>query len=239
MQTNFVNPLVFWIEPNVIRFSFKEEISIENVALIQRFNQMLNEHFKKYLVEIVPGYHTVTVYLKPNHHLHIEAIFDCWATYPQLTTETESKIVTIPVCYDEQYALDMERIMKHTRLSYEEIIAIHSSKIYEVFLIGFLPGFPYLGILDERIKVPRLQKARNKVDAGSVGIGGDQTGVYSLSSPGGWNILGRTPISIFNRQHEPYFYFSPQTKVRIEPISKSQFEKMQRTGEALWKNYLL
>lgn len=238
MQNNVINPDVFWIEPNVVRFSFSKEVSIENVARLQRLNQLLTEHFQGDIVELVPGYHTLTVYLKPNHSLNIEQLFSCWTTYAQPTNEKTSNVVTIPVCYDEEFALDMERIMAHTRLCFEEIIAIHSGQLYEVFLVGFLPGFPYLGVLDERIRVPRLPKARTRVEAGSVGIGGEQTGMYPLASPGGWNILGRTPLPIVNLQEEPHFFFSPQTKVQIERISKSQFENMQKKGVALWKDYL-
>lgn len=238
MHLNFCLPKVFWITPNVVRFSFNEEISHENLHLLKTFDYMLNNHFRKHLIEIVPGYHTITVYLKSKHHFQINEVLECWRKYYNLEQAESTTMITIPVCYDEEFAIDMERIMEHTKLSYEEIVEIHSSQIYEVFLIGFLPGFPYLGILDERLRVPRLPKARKKVEAGSVGIGGEQTGIYPLPSPGGWNILGRTPIRLFNSHSEPNFFFSPQAKVRIERISKREFEKMEERGLELWKDCL-
>ncbi|WP_096552269.1 5-oxoprolinase subunit PxpB [Ureibacillus thermosphaericus] len=238
MQLNIFMPKFFWITPNIIRFSFEEEISYENLSLLQSFESMLNIHFRKHLIEIVPGYHTVTVYLKTKHQFNVTEVLNYWRKHSIQKQNRSSKIITIPVCYDEEFAIDMERIIEYTGLSYEEIVNIHSSKTYEVFLMGFLPGFPYLGILDARLRVPRLPKARKNVEAGSVGIGGIQTGIYSLSSPGGWNILGRTPVQLFNFQYKPYFFFSPQVKVRIDRISKTEFKKIEERGLELWKDYL-
>lgn len=109
-----------------------------------------------------------------------------------------SEFVRIPVCYEKEFAPDLETIATVKKLTVDEIIRLHTTKKYRVFMLGFLPGFAYMGEVDEAIAMPRLAQPRQKVAAGSVGIAGKQTGIYPLDSPGGWQIIGRTPLKLFN-----------------------------------------
>ena len=116
--------------------------------------------------------------------------------------EEKKKVYEIPVCYGGEYGPDLENIAEHAGLSVEEVIKIHSSRDYLIYMLGFLPGFCYLGGLDERIHTPRLANPRIKISAGSVGIGGSQTGIYPLDSPGGWQLMGMTPVKTYDPERE-------------------------------------
>lgn len=136
------------------------------------------------------------------------------------------KTIRIPVCYEgKEFAPDLERVCANARLSEEEAVRIHSSTDYLIYMMGFLPGFPYLGGMDERLETPRFETPRTKIPAGSVAIGGKQTGLYPSESPGGWNIIGRTPLKVFDLERDPIFLYKAGDKIRFEPISKSDFER--------------
>ena len=136
--------------------------------------------------------------------------------------------ITIPVCYDEEFGLDIERVMTHTSLTAEEIIQRHTKPLYTVYMMGFLPGFPYLGQLDETLATPRLATPRRSVAKGSVGIGGNQTGIYPLESPGGWNMIGKTPIELFSIDRSEPFFLQAGDSLQFVPIKKSEFYKIKQ-----------
>lgn len=137
-------------------------------------------------------------------------------------------VVEIPVCYDLEFGIDLEKMSTKKNLSIEEIVEIHTNKTYRVYMLGFLPGFAYMGILDERIATPRLATPRRNVAAGSVGIAGDQTGIYPFAAPGGWNIIGRTPNTLFDTTKENPCFFEPGNMVRFTSITREQFEQLKR-----------
>jgi inhibitor of KinA len=140
-----------------------------------------------------------------------------------------SRLFTIPCCYD--YGLDWKRLQEHTGLAADDIIIAHSAAVYTVYAIGFCPGFPYLGYLPSVIAgAPRLLAPRLEVDAGSVGITGRQTGIYTLARPGGWNIIGRTPLELVNVRDE-YFPLRTGDRVRFESIDAASFQRLK--GERL------
>lgn len=133
----------------------------------------------------------------------------------------------IPICYEEVFASDLKEISKQLNLSTQEITDIHSSASYEVKAIGFTPGFSYLGDLDEKIAVPRLSKPRLSTAVGSVAIANDRTGIYCLGGPGGWPIIGATPINLFNPDDTGSVTLIPGTKVTFKKISMEEFIMMQ------------
>ena len=133
----------------------------------------------------------------------------------------------IPICYEEVFASDLKEISKQLNLTAEEIIDIHSSAAYEVKAIGFTPGFSYLGDLDEKIAVPRLSKPRVKTKVGSVAIANDRTGIYCLGGPGGWPIIGATPMNLFNPDDDGSVTLIPGTKVTFKKISMEEFKIVQ------------
>ena len=138
----------------------------------------------------------------------------------------ENNIVEIPVCYEKEFAPDIEEVSKHTGFTVEDVIRRHSNEIYLVYFIGFSPGFPYLGELPNELTMPRMQTPRIIVPAGSVAIGGNQTGIYPIDSPGGWRIIGKTPLKLFTPENESPTLLQMGDNVKFVPITKTEFEKL-------------
>jgi KipI family sensor histidine kinase inhibitor len=130
--------------------------------------------------------------------------------------------VEVPVVYGGEDGPDLAFVAEHNHLTIEEVLTIHSGRDYPVYLMGFMPGFPYLGGLDPAIAAPRLATPRSRVPAGSVGIAGAQTGIYPLESPGGWRIIGRTPLKLFDLTREPPFLLAPGDLVRFVPLANGE-----------------
>lgn len=141
------------------------------------------------------------------------------------TQEDNSKLITIDVYYGTEVGLDLQSMSEKTGLSIEQIIKIHSEKTYDVYAIGFLPGFGYLASVDERIALPRLSTPRKSIPKGSVAIANTQTAVYPQASPGGWNIVGRTAFDFFDKNLDTLSPISVGDRVKFNPISKEQFLK--------------
>jgi inhibitor of KinA len=142
---------------------------------------------------------------------------------PLKKTEEAARIVDIPVCYEEKFAPDIEQLAKEKNISVEEVIRIHSSKQYRVYMLGFLPGFSYMGEGDEKISISRKSQPV-MVAAGSIGIAGRQTGIYPLTSPGGWQIIGRTPLKLFDAKRKESTLLKAGDIVQFISISKNEFE---------------
>jgi inhibitor of KinA len=138
--------------------------------------------------------------------------------------ETPGKVSKVPVCYEYEFAPDLMNISKAVGLSSEEIIQLHSSQIYSVWMIGFMPGFPYMGTLPEVLHLPRKSNPDAKLAAGSVAIAEEFVGVYPFDSPGGWHVLGRTPVRLFEYQRTMPSFFNYGMKVQFYPITKHEFE---------------
>ncbi len=134
----------------------------------------------------------------------------------------------VPVCYDHEFAPDMDFVRDHTQLSRDEVIGLHSGETYTVYMVGFLPGFPYMAKVDDRLVVPRKSVPAQRIRAGSVGLAGVQTGIYSVSSPGGWQIIGCTPWSLFDAAQNPPAVFQAGDRVRFHPVTRAEFDKSLR-----------
>lgn len=137
------------------------------------------------------------------------------------------RVFEIPVCYGGEYGPDMETIASHAGLSEEEVIQIHSSRDYLIYMLGFLPGFCYLGGLDERIHTPRLANPRMKIAAGSVGIGGSQTGIYPLDSPGGWQLMGMTPVKTYDPARKTPILLEAGDYIRFIPVDEKEYKRIK------------
>jgi inhibitor of KinA len=204
-----------------------------NKEVIARFNQ-LQQHPLPGMIEAVPAYGSLTVYydlmalkkkIPPG-----QAIFE-WMKLqleerlqqPVLQNQSTNRLVKIPVCYDDEFAADIQHLAEAKNISVDEVIQIHTAKPYRVYMLGFLPGFAYMGEVDEKIVMPRKPQPVN-IEAGSVGIAGKQTGIYPLASPGGWQIIGRTPLKLFDKEKEEPTLLRAGDMVQFYSISKKEFE---------------
>ncbi|MGM0581840.1 MAG: 5-oxoprolinase subunit PxpB [Bacteroidota bacterium] len=142
-------------------------------------------------------------------------------------TNFDGKIIEIPVCYEAEYAPDIESLAKELKLSPDKIISMHTSVTYDVFMMGFLPGFPYLGKLPNELECKRKSTPRKQVKAGSVAIAGNQTGIYPSDAPGGWQLIGQTPLKIFDALKEEPFLIKMGDKVKFKSISVEKYKTLK------------
>ena len=164
----------------------------------------------------------------------IPALRRLWDALPPVSSTAAGRLVEVPVCYGGDYGPDLAFVAQHAGLTEQQVIDIHCGRDYRIFMLGFLPGFPYLGGMDERIVCPRLQTPRTKIPAGAVGIGGKQTGIYPLASPGGWQLIGRTPLRLFDSAGGGKLPYAAGDRIRFVPISPEKFETIQKEqGAAL------
>jgi inhibitor of KinA len=145
-----------------------------------------------------------------------------------ITSKTTARLIEVPVCYDPSLGIDLGNAVQLANCSIDEFIQQHTAQIYTVYCLGFLPGFAYMGDVPEKIQLPRHPQPRAKVSAGSVGIAGTQTGIYPLDSPGGWQIIGRTPIKIFDSKNQSLTLFKAGDQVQFKPISLASFHQLNK-----------
>jgi KipI family sensor histidine kinase inhibitor len=174
---------------------------------------------------IVPAYRSFAVIYDPllTNPTVLEKEIRALGSAQNSQIHSETNVVAIPVLYGGEFGPDIDFVMSVTGLELEEIIAIHSSAEYPVYMIGFTPGFCYLGGMDERLRTPRRETPRLSIPAGSVGIAETQTGMYPVKSPGGWQIIGKTPLRLFAPERKKPFLYKAGDRIRFEPISEDKF----------------
>lgn len=183
------------------------------------------------IIDLVPAYSSLTVYYDvSSFHQAQKTAFETMADIlEQLFSKDleigEEKInyFKIPVCYSKKFAMDINYIADRNEVSVDEIIHLHTCKTYKVFMLGFLPGFTYMGEVDDRIAIAR-KPTPVKLFPGAVGIAGKQTGIYPLESPGGWQIIGRTPVNVFRKEEKTPVIFQPGDEVKFYSITEDEFE---------------
>ena len=181
------------------------------------------------VVDVTSSYESVAVFFDlPQVKPDIEDKIRDLIASAGVRVSGKKRRVQIPVCYDEEFALDLDRVANHTSLTPDAIVTLHSSAEYTVACIGFMPGFPFLAGLPQQLRVPRLESPRTKVSAGSVAIANAQAGVYPLESPGGWNVLGRTPLQLFRVNENPPTLLRPGDCVQFRRITRAQFDVFEQ-----------
>lgn len=195
---------------------------------VLNYKNAIKKNSIKVIVDIISTYNSLTIF----YHTSIENIDSEMLTLKSIYNEQYSLKIAknylwkIPVCYDQKFGLDLEEISKKNGLPIDEIIGIHSRQIYTVYFIGFLPGFLYLGGLDEKLYFQRKSDPRLVVEKGAVGIGALQTGIYPQESAGGWNIIGNSPIQFFDRKNEQPCFAQAGDKVKFIPIDIKSHEEI-------------
>ena len=218
---------------SALLIEFGKEINPEINRKITALVQLMREQHIEGIVDVIPAFCSLLINYDPRV-LSYEELKERMEHLLKMETKTEAtrkRIFEIPVCYGGEYGPDIENIAEHAGLSVEEVIKIHSSKDYLIYMLGFLPGFTYLGGLDERIHTQRLASPRLKIRAGSVGIGGSQTGIYPLDSPGGWQLMGLTPVRTYDPERQTPILVEAGDYIRFIPIDEEECLRIQKLVE--------
>lgn len=227
-----------------ILLNFQPRINEELLEKILSLKSFLLDKLLKEEVEIINTYSSLLIkYPSPIKDIYGQiSSLKKLVKVANIPLKTGKKIFHVPVCYDEQFALDMELLSNYNGLSREEIISLHTAPLYTVYFTGFLPGFLYLGGLNKTLQISRKEQPRLKVKKGAVGIGENQTGIYPKASPGGWQIIGNSPVQFFNKNAVPPCPISAGDKIKFHPISNKEYEEIFRSVEEntftiKWEDY--
>lgn len=208
----------------IVRFG--QEISLPIHHRIQAFTYRLQHNPFAGMIEFVPAFTTVTVYYDPMEATYLKVCSHLQASLAGSADEAGAghRTVEIPVCYGGDFGPDLEFVARHNGITDEEVIRIHSGAAYLVYMIGFAPGFAYMGGMSGKIAAPRKPTPRLSIPPGSVGIAGGQTGIYPISTPGGWQLIGRTPLQLFRPEDNPPSLLQAGDSIRFRPISLQEYE---------------
>lgn len=208
---------------------FGNEISVEINEKIRGFKTLLDEKKFEFINEYVPTYRSIKIDYNPNliTHSEMQKLLNTIEKELKLVKLPEAKVTIIPTCYDLRLGPDLETVARHNNLTEEEVVKIHTSPEYLIYMLGFTPGFPYLGGMNQRIETPRLSSPRARVELGSVGIADKQTGIYPITSPGGWQIIGRTPIKLYDPSRSVPIMINAGDYIKFDSITYEEFEHIQ------------
>ena len=212
-----------------VSVEFGQEISLEINHKVMALKMVLEQKPIRGIVELIPTYCSLLIQYDPMELRYGQLRDRLEALVTQLD-EVEmppKQVVEIPVAYGGEYGPDLGEVARAHNISEEEVIKLHSEPEYPIYMLGFVAGFPYLGGMNKAIATPRKKSPRLKIEAGSVGIAGEQTGIYSVESPGGWQIIGRTPLKLYDvNRNEPVLLKAGQY-IKFKPITKEEFRAME------------
>lgn len=222
----------FTIQPmgeRAILINFEPEISEIMLEKVLLAKNILENLLVKEKVEVINTYHSLLI----NYPFTIENVYERILTIKRALKETkigkkeQTFLFHLPVCYDPSFGWDLELLSEEKNLSIKQVIELHLQQVYTVYFIGFLPGFLYLGGLEKELHFPRKNEPRLEVPKGAVGIGGNQTGIYPNSSPGGWQIIGNSPVKIFDENREPACEISAGDRVKFYAVALEEYKEIQ------------
>lgn len=215
---------------NAATIDFGNEISVELNEKVIRLADFIEKNRFRGFVELVPAYSSLTVFYDlievrkkyddfPDSFSFVKNFIEKALKNVGNVEKTEPRLIKIPVDYSREFAIDLEFVACNAKLSEAEVIEIHTAQTYRVFMIGFLPAFAYLGEVDSRIAAPRKQTPRTKIQKGSVGIAGKQSGIYPLESPGGWQIIGKTGLEMFQPENTEFSLLKTGDSVQFYDVN--------------------
>ena len=207
-----------------------EEIGSAAHERVVKLLRVLQKEPPRWLRNVQPAYCSLLVNFDVSlaDHAEVEETIRSYEQRAEKQRTPKTRTIEIPVCYGGEFGADLEEVAAAHGLKAEQVIELHSSETYRAYFLGFAPGFAYLGNVPAAIATSRLSSPRRKVPAGSVGIAGRQTAVYPMTTPGGWRVLGRTPLRVFRADREPMGLISIGDQVRFRPISGEVFEKLEK-----------
>ncbi|MFD1385618.1 5-oxoprolinase subunit PxpB [Oceanobacillus oncorhynchi subsp. oncorhynchi] len=216
-----------------VRIPFGNAIDRQVNNAVHRFGALLEKYPIQGVSEWIPAYTAITIYYNPSEitYRELEKKLTHLQKIMEETAPPAARKITIPVCYDKEFSLDMEDVAAHSNLSIEEVIRLHTEPLYYVYMMGFMPGFPYLGGLSEKLAIPRLDNPRKMVEQGAVGIADKQTGIYPLESPGGWRIIGKTPVRLYDAKGEKKILIQSGDLLQFEAIDLQTYYKIEEAVE--------
>ena len=227
-------PRIYVIHDQALTIEFSTSISEEINLIVMQLHVSLETNPFDGFIESVPAYSSLTVYFKEDVSIAkveatlLERYNQCIAAPSTNNVNSiQSTKHIIPVCYDSEFGLDLDKVATTCNLSIQEVIAIHTSIDFRVYMIGFVPGFAYMGTVPPALETKRKNNPRLAVPEGSVAIAGLQTGIYPATIPGGWNILGKTPVKMFDKTKAPCSFLHAGDIVQFKSITKKEFEDYQ------------
>lgn len=211
---------------------FARALDLEVNQSLQALAAALRARNVPWIRDLVPALCGLAIHVDPDHpELPAELLGACRALLEEAFKsagkfEDAGRVVDVPVCYDEAFGPDLKELAQKLNLSAADIVARHVKSAHRVLMVGFAPGQPYIGGLDPKLMIPRRATPRTKVPAGSVAIAIGQTAVYPYETPGGWNLIGRTPVTVFDPARENASLFAPGDRVRFHPIGRDEYQRL-------------
>ncbi|MFD0898201.1 5-oxoprolinase subunit PxpB [Loigolactobacillus binensis] len=214
-----------------LNVTFANQIDPQINLIISRLTAALQPHSE--ITALLPAFRTLTVFYQPllTSLAQIKELVTTTISELDLQPNKQVKVVHIPVCYTPEFGPDLTHVAAHAKISVTELIQRHTQPNYLIYMLGFLPGFAYLGGLDPRIAMPRLASPRATIPAGAVGIAGEQTGMYPVVSPGGWQLIGRTPLKLFAGQRAQPLLYQAGDYIHFDAITPSEFKQIATAPE--------
>jgi inhibitor of KinA len=207
-----------------------EEIGAAAHERVVRLLRLLQREPIEWIRNIQPAYSSLLIAFDATavNHTEVQAKIAEYETRAEKIPAATARLVEVPVCYGGEFGPDLDEVAAQRGLQAEKVVELHIARTYHAYFLGFAPGFAYLGDLAEEIALPRLETPRKEVAAGSVGIAGRQTGVYPFATPGGWRLIGRTPLEMFRKDREPMELIGIGDHVRFRPITRAEFLATRR-----------
>ncbi|PKI23349.1 allophanate hydrolase [Staphylococcus succinus] len=219
-----------FINEQSIMIYFNNHIEAETFQKVQQVEQYIKLQNNPAIIEIVPSYRAILLYIDTNQSDIKNIVTELKLDQLDLTQfnneASHHKTVHIPVLYGGEYGQDLEEVANYNEISTDAVVQMHTNNTYLIYMLGFMPGFPFLGGLNEKLHTPRRQDPRTRIPAGSVGIANNQTGLYPKESPGGWQIIGRTPLNVFDIHREVMCLYAAGDYIKFYSITEETYHEI-------------